>query len=333
MRTLKAKALGCLLGAVMLVAGLCAPAWAAGIGSLTVYHEHEDVRFDLHYVAAAGENGWEPTDAFAAYPVDLPDENSAASAWRAAAETLAGYVARDGLEPAGSVCVSGGRAGFAGLDEGLYLVVGEQVQAGGVRYTPVPALVAVRGATEVTVKSDEAAVEPTEETYRVEKVWEGGEGSRPLSVTVTLLRNGEADRDVVLSLLNGWSYEWTVEPGDQWQVIEKDVSDGFRVAVDRDGFTFTVTNTWEEPGEPEQPGEPEEPGTPEEPGEPSEPAEPETPGSEPTAPTPSEDTGAAAGPLTGILPTTGEAWWVVPLLAAAGIILVIIGKRRKNQED
>lgn len=291
--------------ALLLTLLLALPAAAAGSAGLTIYHERENVRFDLYHVAVESDAGWQPTDDFAAYPVTLPDESSPASAWRAAAETLAAYAARDSLTPLASGHVSGGRVEFPALEEGLYLAVGETTREGDTRYQPVPVLIHVQGDTEATVKAEEVAVEPEQVEYTVAKVWQGGENKRPLSVTVQLLCDGQQYQTVSLNALNGWRYTWTSEPGRLWQVAEEACPDGFTVTVEQDGLTFTVTNTWQEP---QQPGNPDQPG--------STPA----PGTPP------------AGQPGGTLPQTGQLWWPVPLLLILGVLCVGIGQLRAHRK-
>ena len=305
MRNTNKRNLSALL-ALVLALLLALPAMAAGNAGLTIYHERENVRFDLYHVAVASDAGWQPTDDFAAYPVTLPDEDSPAADWRAAAETLAAYVAQDTPIPAASGRVASGSVQFGALEEGLYLAIGETVRQNDTLYIPVPVLIHVQGDTAVTIKAEETAVTPEPAEYTVAKVWQGGENARPLSVTVQLLCDGQPDRTVTLNALNGWRYTWTSEPGHLWQVAEQNVPDGFAVAVEQDGLAFTVTNTWQQPGQPEQPGQP---------------------GSTPVPATPS--TG-------GTLPQTGQLWWPVPLLVILGVICVGVGRfraRRKRKHD
>lgn len=305
MRNTNKRNLSALL-ALVLALLLALPAMAAGSAGLTIYHERENVRFDLYHVAVASDAGWQPTDDFAAYPVTLPDEDSPAADWRAAAETLAAYVAQDTPIPAASGRVASGSVQFGALEEGLYLAIGETVRQNDTLYIPVPVLIHVQGDTAVTIKAEETAVTPEPAEYTVAKVWQGGENARPLSVTVQLLCDGQPDRTVTLNALNGWRYTWTSEPGHLWQVAEQNVPDGFAVAVEQDGLAFTVTNTWQQPGQPEQPGQT---------------------GSTPVPGTPS--TG-------GTLPQTGQLWWPVPLLVILGVICVGVGRfraRRKRKHD
>ena len=94
---------------------------------------------------------------------------------------------------------------------------------------------------------------PTEMSVTVNKIWSDPEDSVP--VTVTLLRNGEAIEETVLSAENGWTHTWTQLPAaDQgglpyeYSAVESDL-DEFDVsystgAGEDDGSTvITITNT------------------------------------------------------------------------------------------
>ena len=308
MRNTNKRNLSALL-ALVLALLLALPAMAAGSAGLTIYHERENVRFDLYHVAVASDAGWQPTDDFAAYPVTLPDEDSPAADWRAAAETLAAYVAQDTPIPAASGRVASGSVQFGALEEGLYLAIGETVQQNDILHTPVPVLIQVRGNTVVTIKAEESVVMPEPVEYTVVKVWQGGESERPLSVTVQLLCDGQPDRTVTLNALNGWRYTWTSEQGPLWQVAEQDVSEGFTVSVEQDGLAFTVTNTWQEPHQPGQLDSTHVPNM------------SSTPGAQVSTLPQTSD----ALPLTALV--------VVLVLAAAAIVVLVVLRVRKNKQD
>lgn len=51
-------------------------------------------------------------------------------------------------------------------------------------------------------------------------------------------------KKATLSAANNWKHEWTnLEAGHNWQVVEKDVPDGYTGLVGKNGNIFTVTNT------------------------------------------------------------------------------------------
>lgn len=82
------------------------------------------------------------------------------------------------------------------------------------------------------------------ESRTVEKIWEdtGFESSRPASIAVKLLKDGQIMDRVELSAENNWTYTWTdLLPNANWYV-EEEVPEGYTVEYrDTDGV-FTVIN-------------------------------------------------------------------------------------------
>lgn len=282
------------------------------------------VDFALYRVAAAS-SGMELTltGDFAAYPVSL--EHPDADGWQALAATLAGYVQRDGLLPLDS-----GRTGRDGmlvfpspgktLAPGLYLVLGGEYTRGNKVYTAEPTLVLlpvpsdtgaqwnydVTATPKYTVYNTETPPD-SGVSRRVIKVWDdaGHNDSRPQSVTVQLLQNGRVYDTVTLSGENNWRYTWhDLNARSQWMVVEREVS-GYTVTVSQAGATFMVTNT----------------AIPEGTNDPDVPDGPEPPTIDPVVP---------KGPS---LPQTGVLWWPVPLLSAAGILLIAVGCARGRKDE
>ena len=268
------------------------------------------VAFRVYRVADVSAGGqFALTGSFAGYPVAVDGLDSAG--WRTLAQTLDAYVARDGLTPqATAETGADGRAVFARLATGLYLVTGDPCRQGDTTYTPEPFLVCLPGQDragedwvyDVTAAckydSRETPPGPEEQTVSREvlKVWkdEGRADSRPQAVTVQLLRDGAVYDTVTLNEANNWRYTWTgLDSAAAWQVTEAGTPAGYTVTVEREGATFVVTNTSTTP--------------------------PESP---PAAP---------AGPG---LPQTGALWWPVPLLACGGLLLFFLGwARRRGDRD
>lgn len=269
--------------------------------------------------------------------------------WKNAAATLDGYVSRDGLTPLDTQTTdSTGKLTFSRLTPGLYLVSWDKHTTDGYTYTPQPILVSLPGldadgnwtyeiSSEPKFDKDKVPDNPPDEpdtvSRKVLKIWrDGGSEDRPSSVTVQLLRDGRVYDEVTLSAANNWRREWTNLDADYtWQVVEKDVPEGYTVSVGREGITFTVTNTLTPPPPPDHPDEPDNPpdnpdvpdnppdnpDTPDNPDEPDEPDNPDNP-DEPDEPD---------------IPQTGQLWWPVPLLACGGVGLFLVGWLRRRNGD
>lgn len=261
------------------------------------------VSFYLYHVASVSEDGsYTLTEDFKQYSISLDGLDS--SGWRALAQTLDAYAARDNLEPL-QVEETGqnGRAVFTGLSTGLYLVTGTQYTDGTSVYTPEPILVSVPGAAEdgwdydieASCKFEKEDLPAELTSRRVQKVWDddGCEDKRPDSILVQLLENGETVDTVVLSQENNWEYTWNnLDGSSEWQVVEADVPDSYTVTVAQEGNLYIITNSL-------QPELTEEP--------------------------PDK------------LPQTGMLWWPVPLLLCVGLLLVVVGvivrRKRGDQDD
>lgn len=271
-------------------------------GSLSVYFgEHgtgfADVSFSIYRVADISEDGtYTLTDDFAQYPVDLEDLDS--SGWRALAQTLDAYAARDGIAPLITrETERNGRFWLTGLSTGLYLVTGGQYVDGNTVYTPEPMLVSIPGlgedgewdySVEASCKFDQEDTEGSSVSRKVQKVWEddGNEAKRPEEITVQLLENGTVVDTVALNRENNWEYTWNdLDGSSKWQIAEANVPNGYTVAATQEGSVFVLTNTY--------------------------------PHKQPSK-----------------LPQTGMLWWPVPLLACAGLVFLITGLiRRRRQGD
>ena len=134
--------------------------------------------------------------------------------------------------------------------------------------------------------------------YRVLKLWVDNHAQdRPASVKVSLYRNNAQYATVELNKNNNWQHSWTeTDPTAVWAVIEE-VPEEYTAFYQREGNTFTITNTRQ--------------GT----------------GPEPTIPEPTT-------PEKSKLPQTGQLWWPVPVMGFAGIVLLLLGWiRRKESED
>ncbi|MGN0998542.1 MAG: Cna B-type domain-containing protein [Faecousia sp.] len=270
--------------------------------------------FDIFLVATADEYGeLTTTKDFARFPVNISGENH--EAYQALASTLEGYVLRDDISPTDS-----GETDHTGLvsfpntgkrlKAGLYLVLGHRHTQNGYRYDPAPFMVMLPGSDSedhilvydavVNAKFDASQIPDNPDDHTIDrkvlKVWadDGHENDRPEEVIVQLLRDGKVYDTVALNAAGNWRYTWTgLDDRYTWTVVEKE-SEGYTVEVTREGITFVVTNTCNE-------------------------EIPDTP--DPTTPT---------TPTKPTLPETGQLWWPVPVLMAAGMLFVVIGLVRRR---
>ncbi|MBQ4051597.1 MAG: Cna B-type domain-containing protein [Oscillospiraceae bacterium] len=290
-----------------------------------------NVDFNIYQIAAAASSGeLILNETCSDYISELPTHD--AEQWKALAFTLEGYVLRDKLKPADSGSTD--REGVLtfpaekeSLEHGLYLVTGSRCWRNGCYYDAQPFLIMLPAidteknvwdyAVECRVKFDKlpdvSGDEVNHITRKVLKVWqdEGHEDLRPASIEVQLLCDGEVYDTVALSAGNSWRHTWRgLEADHVWKIVEKSIPGNYDVSASKEGITFVLTNYFtEDIDEDEPPLE--------------QPPEEEIPG---------DDTPAAPPPSEPQLPQTGQLWWPVPALLAAGLLLIVFGLIRRRGE-
>lgn len=224
----------------------------------------KDVAFRLYKVAEVSDTvRFTPTQAFDGAAVDLNDVPSA-SAWADMAVTLLAYAQAEGISPAASAATdAAGQVRFSGLTVGLYLLAGDSTVVGDYAYAPGASMLLLPTLLEddtwdyapsVSVKCTRTFV-PTYQDVTVKKVWsDGSRSSRPSGVDIQLLRDGVVLETVTLNQGNNWTYTWQDLPASYegqtgkklyaYTVNETAVPTGYRVSVNQNGQTFTVTNTY-----------------------------------------------------------------------------------------
>ncbi len=140
-----------------------------------------------------------------------------------------------------------GIAVFNQLKCGLYLAAetGNNETA-----TFTPFLIALPGVSENGTLFYDSYAEPKIDSplrtsrLRIKKIWNDDGKNRPENVQVQVLRGTKVFDTVVLSESNNWSATWeALVYADDWSVREVAVPKGYTVTYDKDGMTFTVTNT------------------------------------------------------------------------------------------
>lgn len=299
--------------------------------SFTLFHKVEekpvaDVKFSVYRVADEKGN---LTGSFKDYPVSLSNLDS--TGLKNAAETLAGYVIRDNIQSTDNTKTdANGVAAFPtskAMEKGVYLVIGESYSTEAYVCNIEPILLSLPNKDEngnilYDVKADSKfeLIEKDKTTQMsVVKVWKDKtESYRPSKVEVQLIDNasGKVQDTVTLNKDNNWRYTWTNLPvGHLWSVVEKNVPEYYTVSSKREGFTVELTNTSEKEYTPPEDSVPDSP----EPGE-------DNP-SEPTV------TGGGDSQTGSKLPQTGTLWWPVPVLAALGLIFIVIGLIRRQKDE
>ncbi len=298
------------------------------------------------------------TGVFAELPVEFNAESSAELT--NIARTLETYVRVNKIKPLKSgESDENGELLFDDLNNGLYLFVGQSIKLGVKTYVPASFI------AEITPSSDsEVIVKPKYSAYlvaagedwhySVKKVWTNGGKRIPDHIIADIYCDGELYETVELGDDNNWSYEWDTDDFYIWDVVERDVPDGFKVVYRSNESQYVIVNTLSD----QKPAE-DQPTT--------------TAATVTTADISSETatTASGTGPVinesdvvsTSIksggstvttvkdtpttvsqnvdttttpqekLPQTGQLWWPVPLLAFFGLLMVAVGfmLRPKNK--
>ena len=314
---------------ILPAAALAAPDGnALGSISIAFFHEEKPIEgatFHINKIAEKQGSEYVLTEDFEKYSVSLDDIENA-DKLGSLVTTFSACVARDHFIPyTEGVTDSKGRLHISDIEEGLYFVTGDNVTINGTTYIPQPFIFAMPGEN----NNYDVAVEPKYDLYvdngpetvnrRVLKIWDDNDnknGSRPESITVQLLRNGDIFDEVLLSEENNWRYSWEMlSAKEQWLVIEKDVPDNYVLSIAQQGVTFTITNTYNGPELPEETTIPTG-------GEVSDETVSTT---APANPTTTHDPEDSEKPEEPTLPQTGQLWWPVPVLLFAGFLLCAMG--------
>lgn len=194
-----------------------------------------DMKVSLYRVA---DENYKLTGVFSNYSVDLKQDV------QGAANALENRILMDGIEAdAYATSDSSGKASFSGLESGIYLVVGKEVESNGVFYMPQVSLVSLSGDLSVALK-----YETSNKASRIHvlKVWKkDNKKSRPKSIEVCLLRSdGIVVDKVILNSDNQWSTTWdSLSTLYTYSVMETSVPSGYKESCYREMDTIVLTNT------------------------------------------------------------------------------------------
>lgn len=315
---------------VLLPAAAFAAPNGNALGSLSIafFHEEKPIEgatFHINKVAEMQGSEYVLTEDFEKYNVSLKNIENV-DTLGSLVTTLSACVARDYFVPySEGVTDSKGRLYISDIEEGLYFVTGDRVTINGTTYIPRPFIFAMPGEN----NKYDVSVEPKYDLFsddgpetvnrRVLKIWDDSEnknGSRPESITVQLLRNGDIFDEIVLNEENNWRYNWEMlSAEDQWLVIEKEVPDDYVLSIAQQGITFTITNTYNGTTPPEDTTNLSGTTNPTDPNKPSDPSNSSNSGKPGNSNTLDRPT----------LPQTGQLWWPVPVLLFAGFLLCAMG--------
>lgn len=225
-------------------------------GSITVtYGTGETVFPDLEINAyrIADYNGYfELVPPFSSYPIEISNIKIQQE-WKNLAVTLEGYIYSDKI-PSDCMIITDedGRVVMDYMDFGLYLILGVTANDGYTVYEFEPFFAYLPKQQEDGSIEYDIEVKPKwlsyipQTDYSVVKLWNDFDNTnRPQKVEVEIYKNSTLWQTQILDSANNWRYNWRADADDaKWTVVEKNVSDGYKVSVSDNNGVFSVVNSY-----------------------------------------------------------------------------------------
>ncbi len=239
------------------------------VSSLTLVYKYNTTFYDgldikIYRIAdVQSDYSFDLATPFNTYSVNIYGINSQ-NEWRTVTTTLASYITADSISPTATLKTdANGKVVFEDLRPGIYLTTGLQTRVGNTMTKFEDFLTIIpRQNEDYSITYDVTAYPKCERwsvgggnpndpkvTYKVVKQWKdnGKSEKRAKSVKVDIFRNGVRKESVTLSSSNNWKYSWrTDDDGADWTVVERDVPEEYTVEISNSGYSFVITNTYDE---------------------------------------------------------------------------------------
>lgn len=325
------RKLMCLIMSVLIF--VCCPysvsAAGSNTGRITIRCGVPDMQWDIYRVADANADGTLTLSSeFSEY--SIPDFFDFREEVQYLAFTFENYIINGGFSP----CASGstdenGEIIFSGLEEGWYTAVPYQVTAGEYLYTSSPVMVCISSekiyssvwGTDITVspKNESRKKLSVSKKEIIIKLYPDTEPNSSVSqspVEITIYKNDEKYDTVILDPSDDWTCVIDGGPDDdvKWTVIIEDIPENtypvyYRETENNNNIPVEIITIWQMKNNPTDGG-------------------PVVTEKYPvTENYPESETETVTEYFTenSSLPQTGQLWWPVPVLAAAGAALLAAG--------
>lgn len=349
-----------------LTAGLMLHGFAAGKGSISMVCASMEgqllpgMQWRIYHVADRNAEGeFVLQGGFSKYSIRVDDSSDSALA--DTAQTLAVYADLDNtiVPVAEKKADAQGNLVFEDLSDGMYLVCGDSYKAGDVYYIPSPFMIEMTAAGDQDYNmmvNPKYAVRSEKEggfDYTVRKFWANDETqpqNRSVYITVEIYRDGELYDTVTLDEGNDWTYAWHSDSVHDWSVVEKVVPWPYIVTYRYNELQYVIVNTLTDDSSivdtnttPTTDDNATDTMTTTSFTGVTDASETSTTVSGTTSDTKKQTTARSTTTRTTTvtpggtgkgekLPQTGQLWWPVPALAAAGLILMAVGLRLRPKE-
>lgn len=341
-----------LLMSILLCISACLPLSAncddEQIRQITLICRNENVtlqgmHWDLYRIGERSGDNVVLTGDFAGYPIEMKDLNEDNVEQKA--KTLESYTVADKIKPiASDETNTDGELTFSGLSSGVYLAVGKNLSIGSTVYVPSSLILEAEN-DDISFSYDAfpkfmyATLGSEVNSYTVKKVWINDTNQsvpQPTEVTVDLYKNGDIFDTVTLSDKNKWTHSWTdLDSFNRWHVVERNIPVNYKVIIDYNSTQYLIKNSY----------------IPDDTSSSTTTAATSTATSVVSTMTTASDQTSSTSPSSTttrpktIPPTTvttlpplaqtGQLWWPVVVMTAAGILFICFGillRRKKDDE-
>jgi len=225
--------------------------------NLTInYHYNEllinNVKVKIYHIASISNDfQYKLNSPFNDYAISFDGINNK-DKWDMVKNTLNAYIEADGIKENFTSMIVNNSLELNNLPVGLYLIKTESIDEEA--YTlnfdsfliSLPALLENgkwNYEVELYPKGYEYIPKYEKINYRVIKEWEDDGESRPNEINISIYKNNELIEEKTLSSANNWTYEWIgLDDGSIWNVIEKEVPNGYKVSIMKNENNFIVIN-------------------------------------------------------------------------------------------
>lgn len=226
-------------------------------GSLTLNYYYDNYNFDntnvkIYYVASVTNDfQYQLAFDFSDYPIEINNIKTNEE-WKILEQTLDAYIVADNINANLEEKVINNKMIVKNLKPGLYFVKTDKIDTDDYMLLFDSFLISIPDLNEFGSWHYDAIVNPKvleytpkyeQVKYMVIKQWIDDGKNRPLSIDIDIYKDGVLIEKKVLSSINNWTYEWTVDDdGSSWTVVERNVNDNYRVSITNQGKNFIIIN-------------------------------------------------------------------------------------------
>ena len=214
--------------------------------NLTLNYSYDDYDFNgisvkLYYIASITEDfRYQLESEFKDYNIST-DGIKTNEEWDTLKQTLESYIKSDNIKELESYSIKDNKVEIKNLKAGLYFIETEKIDREDYTLLFDSFLLNIPDLNEDDYWNYDVNVYPKAQSfipkyeivnYTVTKEWKDDKKNRPQSVEVEIYEDGVLSSNQILSSFNNWTYKWeTVDDGSIWNVVERNIPDGYNVSI------------------------------------------------------------------------------------------------------